>query len=194
MLRPKNRSRSYDRNFECISDRRTFNLALRNLVYTDKVSDRNIRSKNGHHLYNTIPEGFGIYAGASMETTDSELKLICEEMEDTSETLKQLSLEVADSFEEISPKLKSMIDEIRSLRSSLTSELNMALAGMREVRKFFLGSDHNKEMDRLERFIKLNREILDLTKDGTMEAVSDIISKLAAANESKEVSNEGKSP
>jgi hypothetical protein len=73
----------------------------------------------------------------------------------------------------VQPSLMKQAQDLRSARMTVVSEVQQALGAMRDVRKFFLESDYETEMARLERFVKVCRELQALKDDGVLDAVCD---------------------
>ena len=92
-----------------------------------------------------------------------------------------ISKEITETYEVVAPELLKQIGELRSMRMSIVTELRESLGAMRDARKFFLESDYQVEVDRLEILVRLCREIQQLKQDGTFDAVCDSALKLAVA-------------
>ena len=58
-------------------------------------------------------------------------------------------------------------------------EKDMSLKALRELRQFFLESEHEREMMRLNEFVSMAERLAKLAKDGTLEKVADVMLKLA---------------
>ena len=58
-------------------------------------------------------------------------------------------------------------------------EIQATLAMMKDIRKFFLDSDHSEEINRLRDFVGLCNELKALKENGTIDAISDTILKLS---------------
>lgn len=129
--------------------------------------------------------GIAVSVGNDMEKIDCELKEITNEVRESKKVLQDLHNEVRSIYDIVAPQLKDMIHDIRSLRTSLTMELNKALLDMKEIRKFFLESEYKEEMARIERFVQINEKLRGLIDDGTMDAITDVMLKLAVGNEEK---------
>ena len=84
-----------------------------------------------------------------------------------------------------------MIHKVRASRMTVTTELKQSLNIMKDVRKFFLESDFKIEMERLERFVELGERLKAMIDDGTMDAITDIVLKLAIGGEENETKREG---
>ena len=69
--------------------------------------------------------------------------------------------------------------DLRATRMATVNEINASLAAMREIRKFFLESDYETEMTRLERFVRVCRDLQDLKASGVLDAIADTSIKLA---------------
>ncbi|MEA1883758.1 MAG: hypothetical protein U9N62_04455 [Thermotogota bacterium] len=117
--------------------------------------------------------------GGVMEITAKELEKVNEEVEESKKILQKLSNEINQTYELVEPELLKTIKRIRDARQTVSMELQGSLSIMRDVRKFFLESDYEKEVERLERFVNLGERMRILIKDGTMDALIDASIKLA---------------
>lgn len=124
--------------------------------------------------------------GMTMETVDAMMKKINEEVGESSKLLKKAVNEMKATYDILMPDMVKMVKDIRSSRMTVTMELKQSLTIMKDVRKFFLDSDYKTEMERLEKFVLLGERMQRLLKDGTMDAVCDIILKLSIGNEESE--------
>lgn len=120
-----------------------------------------------------------LIAGRLMEETEKLLQGVNAEVRESSETLKELKNEVSALTDVIHPALLEQIKEIRSARMALVQEIRESLQSLREIRKFFLESDYATEMERLERFVRLCRELQELKHAGVFDAVCDSAIRMA---------------
>lgn len=91
------------------------------------------------------------------------------------ELASSLRHEVCDFRDEMPKAIKAL----RDWRMSIKSERDMAIEALQDIRKFFLGNDHEKEMARLESFIRTCERLRSLAQDGTLSKVADVMLKLA---------------
>lgn len=77
------------------------------------------------------------------------------------------------------PLLEKQAKEVRSARMSVVGEVHELMKPLKDIRKFFLDSDYQFEMDRLERFIRVCKDLKDLKESGILDAVSDVAIRLA---------------
>ena len=124
-------------------------------------------------------------AGHSMERSVDLLRAVADEMTEAKRVLESLANEVMAIYGVVAPMLVTQIQEIRQARMTAATEINLALASMREIRKFFLESTYTVEMERLERFVKLCRELQALKAEGVLDATADLAIRLAVKEEGK---------
>lgn len=103
--------------------------------------------------------------------TAEELRIAKREMQDTLN-------ETRATMNALEPLLLDNIERVRRHRMAVLTEMNKSLTMLKDVRKFFLDKEHKEEIARLKELIELSERLRSLTKDGTMEAVTDIIIKL----------------
>jgi hypothetical protein len=123
--------------------------------------------------------------GATMNDTAQMLKGINEEVQKSKEVLQELNNQIMDVSNIVQPALAKQITDIRNQRMALIGELSQSLNMLKEVRKFFMESEYDKEMERLERFVKVCQQIKALKEDGTFDAVVDSAIRLAIKEEQK---------
>jgi hypothetical protein len=96
---------------------------------------------------------------------------------------KQTMLEAVEgighNMDLIKPMKKEIIEELRGLRMVTTTEVAAMLKPLEELRKFFLGDDHQKEIDRLKEFVDLCERLEKLKKSGFLDTVADTMIKLS---------------
>ena len=119
----------------------------------------------------------------SITEVADQIKAINKETGESANILKRVYNEVNTTFEILEPKLVEVVQKIRSSRMAVTSELRQSLSIMQDVRRFFLESDHKKEMERLENFVALAERMKHLIDDGTMDAITDVVLKLSVNKE-----------
>lgn len=95
-----------------------------------------------------------------------------------SELVDQSSAHLEKSMDALEASTSHYLNSIRQSRVAAVSEINAILAPLKEIRQFFLGSDHSAEIARLREFIELCERLKKLKDDGTLDAVSDSILKL----------------
>ena len=114
-----------------------------------------------------------------MEQTQKLIEVANEQALESRKILETLADQIRALVDVVQPLLIEQIQQIRSSRMTLVSELQQSLTALREVRKFFLEDDYRKEIDRLEEFVALCRKIVDLKESGVFDAVCDSAIRLA---------------
>jgi len=84
---------------------------------------------------------------------------------------------------EFKATMTSARDEVREKRYAIVTESAAAVKSLRDIRQFFLGQDYEKERDRLADFADLCERLQRLKNDGTLDAVSDTILRLAGCDD-----------
>jgi hypothetical protein len=82
-------------------------------------------------------------------------------------------------LDEFNQHVKMGIEDVRNSRFALVSEAATMAKSLREVRQFFIDKDYEKEINRLREFVELCERLVALKKDGTLDAVSDTMLRLA---------------
>lgn len=117
--------------------------------------------------------------GSFMDHTAELLNAINQEVEESKVRLQELSNEVHAISGIVNPALAAQAEALRAARMTTVSEIQQSLNAMREIRKFFFESNYSEEMDRLERFVRLCREIKALKDEGTFDAICDASIRMA---------------
>ncbi len=134
-------------------------------------------------MYRKSKLDFAIVTGGHMERTAEQLQMINEEVVESKKVLEGLYNELSSVLTQLNPLFREQIKSIRDARMASVSEIQLALVAMRDIRKFFLEEDYEKEMKRLSEFVELCREMKRLKEEGTLDALCDLALKLAARDE-----------
>ena len=126
-----------------------------------------------------MPKVHILKTGVEMEKVENLLRTVNEEVRESKKILESLSNEITAVSGDVKPKLLNMIKEIRDNRMATVSEIHQTLLALKDIRKFFLESEYKEEMERLERFVNVCKEIQKLKTDGTFDAVCDSALKLS---------------
>jgi len=86
---------------------------------------------------------------------------------------------IGENAEKLKPMKKELIDELRGLRMTTTTEVAAMLKPLEDLRKFFLGAEHDKEIARLREFVDLCERLETLKKSGFLDTVADTMLKLS---------------
>ncbi len=100
------------------------------------------------------------------------------EMENSKRILQELANEVAALTDIVQPALEKQIAALRSARMATVNEIKESLVALREIRKFFMESDHMVECGRLAEFVGVCERLRDLKSQGVLDAVADTIINL----------------
>ena len=136
-------------------------------------------------LYRKSWEWDALTVGVRMEEIGNLIKCANMEVSESKEVLEKLANDVKALSSVIEPALLDHIKGIRSARMAAVTEINQSLQALRDIRKFFLESDYQTEMERLERFVKICREINELKQTGILDVICDASIRLAIKEESE---------
>ncbi len=125
------------------------------------------------------PEIQAIKGGYHMEESVTAIQQLTQQFAQAKQELRDMVHEIAKLNQIIAPALELQIKNIREHRFAATSETKQILGELRDIRKFFLESDYQKEMERLRLFVDLCRELKALKADGTLDAICDSALHLA---------------
>jgi hypothetical protein len=108
-----------------------------------------------------------------------------EQLKKSQEDLEKLVNQVRGLTDIVAPQLAQHIKELREARMSMLAETRQMLEALHDVRKFFLESSYESEMNRLQQFIAVCKELRALKQDGTLDAVLDSAIRLALKEKSE---------
>jgi hypothetical protein len=120
-----------------------------------------------------------------MEDAGQLLELANKELEKSKQQIRETAAQISKMSDVTLPILTDQVNHLRSLRMSITRETEATMEALREVSQFFLESHYEEEMQRLQRFIGLCEQLKALKADGTLDALSDTIIRLAYKEQSR---------
>ena len=172
---PRNLDSGVDDLLGDLTERGAFRQQIAAYVHTNTI-----RTSQGMMIRDS--DEFRILAiGGIMEDNVALLKAVAAELEQAREAYQSLSNEVQAVGGIIRARLFEQTQELRSARMTAVSETQLALTALRDVRTFFLESDYELEITRLERFVVLCRELMELKQQGVLDAVCDSALRLAVS-------------
>jgi len=179
-----------DDRFEMAIDKKVKNLFFSSLTWqlmkkaevTKQLPGEDKGSYAGRCGYDTrylkVGEKIGFYAGANMEKMIVAWSELTKEVGDAKKEVEEMYNQISVVSQQIKPKIKEQIQEIRSARMAAVSEIQATMAALKDIRKFFLESDYKEEIQRLREFTRLCEELKRLKEDGTLDALCDVTIKL----------------
>ncbi len=167
-------------------DRRSFHQMLGRMFAKIKIQTGESRSGVAFRDDDLETPDF-CYArtGVNMEQANELLKATNEEVTESKKVLQKLANEVRAVADQVNPMLIAQIQTLRQNRMATVREIQDTLAAMREIRKFFIESEHSKEMERLKEFVALCKDIAELKTSGVLDCIMDSIISLALKEEKK---------
>lgn len=143
-------------------------------VYAGKYRDGTAYNLEPDDAQNNL-----LRAGWMMEQTNELLKATNSEVQESKKILESLANDVRALADVIGPALLQQVKALRDSRMAVVREVHETLTAMRDIRSFFLESAYETEMQRLERFVTVCREIQALKENGVFDAVCDSALRLA---------------
>lgn len=114
-----------------------------------------------------------------MEQETALLKAATDEARSSKETLEAAYNDLMALQLTVGAALEKIVGSTRAARMAVVGEMRESLQALKDVRQFFLESDYKTEMERLERFVVVCKELVALKKSGALDAVADVAIKLA---------------
>jgi len=130
-------------------------------------------------LFSTKKMNLLLFTGAMMEEISEKLLEVQSEIQKAKHDIQKTYGEIMSVYDQLMPRLAAQLKEVRSSRMSISSEIAGILSSMKDVRKFFVESDYKNEMERMQSFVAVCRELRRLKDDGTLDALCDTAIKLA---------------
>ncbi len=131
----------------------------------------------------TTPDCIMSKVGQAMEETRALLEEANEEVTKSKEVLEDLANKIKSLAEIVIPELHKQSEVVRASRMSVVREVSLSLDAFKDVRKFFLDKDYKNEMERLERFVAICKELKELKEQGVLDAVADVSIRLSIQEE-----------
>jgi hypothetical protein len=104
---------------------------------------------------------------------------LAEQTTEAADTLDVAVSRVGKHLETLKPLKKETLEELRGLRMTTTTEVAAMLKPLEDLRKFFLGAEHDKEIARLREFVDLCERLEKLKKSGFLDTVADTMLRLS---------------
>lgn len=123
-----------------------------------------------------------IIAGKAVSTAakiPDTMGTLVEQTKEAKDALRVAIEGIGVNMEKLKPMKKEIIDELRGLRMTTASEVASMLKPLEDIRKFFMGSEHEKEIARLREFVDLCERLEKLKNSGFLDTVADTMLKLA---------------
>jgi hypothetical protein len=118
-------------------------------------------------------------SGRALEEVTSLMKEANAEAAGARETLQKVADQMRELGDLLGPQMAAELKLLREHRMAVVNEARDMLVAIRDIRKFFLEADHKTEMERLDRFIRMCKELKALKEDGTLDAILDSVLRLA---------------
>lgn len=114
------------------------------------------------------------------KTITSSEKLV-EQAMDARAALDAMANTYKASWFEFAEGCDERLKTLRMNRMAMDSEMRQLMASLREVRQFFLDSNHEREIERLKEFVSVCERLQSLKASGFLDSVADTMLKLSNA-------------
>lgn len=109
----------------------------------------------------------------------SEVASLEEKVKDSCAALLAAMEGIGTAIDDFKPKSSEYIQMVRGFKMAIVSEISQSTNELKDIRKFFIGLEHENEIKRLREFVELCERLKKLKDDGTLDAISDVILKLS---------------
>lgn len=113
------------------------------------------------------------------KTIKKEMSTLIEDTNEAKEALRTAVEGIGENMDKIKPMKKELIENLRGMRMTTTTEVAAMLKPLEDLRKFFLGAEHDKEIARLREFVDLCERLETLKKSGFLDTVADTMLRLS---------------
>jgi hypothetical protein len=113
------------------------------------------------------------------KTIKKEMSTLIEDTNEAQEALRTAIEGIGENMDKIKPMKKELIENLRGMRMTTTTEVAAMIKPLEDLRKFFLGTEHDKEVERLREFVDLCERLERLKKSGFLDTVADTMLKLS---------------
>ena len=113
------------------------------------------------------------------KTIKKEMSTLIEDTNEAQEALRTAVEGIGKNMDKIKPMKKELIENLRGMRMTTTTEVAAMIKPLEDLRKFFLGTEHDKEVERLREFVDLCERLERLKKSGFLDTVADTMLKLS---------------
>ena len=113
------------------------------------------------------------------KTIKKEMSTLIEDTNEAQEALRTAIEGIGENMDKIKPMKKELIENLRGMRMTTTTEVAAMIKPLEDLRKFFLGAEHDKEVERLRDFVDLCERLERLKKSGFLDTVADTMLKLS---------------
>lgn len=113
------------------------------------------------------------------KTIKNEMNTLIEDTNEARQALLAAVEGIGENMDKIKPMKKDLIESLRGMRMTTTTEVAAMLKPLEDLRKFFLGAEHDKEIARLREFVDLCERLEKLKKSGFLDTVADTMLKLS---------------
>lgn len=117
-----------------------------------------------------------VVTGSAKTVRDAES--LVERVQDAHKALAILSLAFKGEWNDFVTSADARLTEFRQVRMSTETEIHRVMTDLKDVRKFFMSEDHDKEVARLKEFVELCERLKALKESGFLDKVSDTILRL----------------
>ena len=113
------------------------------------------------------------------QTIKNEMNTLIEDTNEAKQALRAAVEGIGENMDKIKPMKKELVENLRGMRMTTTTEVAAMLKPLEDLRKFFLGAEHDKEIARLREFVDLCERLETLKKSGFLDSVADTMLKLS---------------
>lgn len=135
-----------------------------------------IRRVNGEDVFNEDDLHQAIIR--TIDHLPKETRPLVAQARDCREVVNELLHGIAGEVREFREASAKHIELIRSTRYTVLSETGQMMHALKDVRQFFMGSDHKDQVARLREFVELCERLQNLKNSGFLDDVADTILKL----------------
>lgn len=140
-----------------------------------------IKDRDGNPMLdiNRVAPFLAKQAITESKTIKKEMNTLIEDTNEAQQALRTAIEGIGKNMDKIKPMKKELIENLRGMRMTTTTEVAAMIKPLEDLRKFFLGAEHDKEVERLREFVDLCERLERLKKSGFLDTVADTMLKLS---------------
>lgn len=152
---------------------------MKNNVMSSHDSDSKIKTKivNGEEVYSF--DDIAVLIAEQIGKMPRETRPQVLMAQDARATIDEMYNGIGGDMEKHRENMKNHLSNLKGFKIAYVAEVTAIKKELQDIRTFFVGAEHDREIARLREFVDLCERIAALKRAGTLDAVAETIIKLA---------------
>lgn len=143
----------------------------------DSVSKIKTQIVNGEEVYSF--DDMSVLIAEQISKMPRETRPLVLMAQDARATVDEMYKGIGGDMEKHRENMKNHLSNLKGFKIAYVAEVNAIKKELQDIRTFFVGAEHDREIARLREFVDLCERIATLKKAGTLDTVAETIIKLA---------------